>query len=250
MKRFRLAVVAAFATAAVAASSASATVYGIDNVGSIIGPTDTIDWSQLGSPGASFTTSQAVTSGLGASATVSSAGNLLQVREQGVDWNGDFASGTVVMWDDSTADVTKGGPDITIHFAQPVAAVGAQIQADFPGAFTAQIIGSNGSPVGSFIENGDSTHLGDGSAIFIGLQSTAVDISEVQFTLTSASLHPNDFAIGPVTFGSTPLTVFPGVPEPSTWAMMLAGFAMIGAVLRGLILSERRLAGLDSAPEA
>jgi hypothetical protein len=39
-----------------------------------------------------------------------------------------------------------------------------------------------------------------------------------------------------VTFGAPPATG--AVPEPSTWAMMLAGFGLVGGAIRG---SRRRL---------
>ena len=70
----------------------------------------------------------------------------------------------------------------------------------------------------TFTENGSSTSAADGSAIFIGWSGGP--ITTLQFTLTSAAFNPNDFAIGTVALSS--------VPEPSTWAMMLLGFAGLG----------------------
>ena len=242
MKGLRTAAIAAFALAATVATSASATVFGITNVGAIAGPTDSIDWSQLGATFTSVTSPVVVTSGGGASVTVSSAGGDLQRRDQGDGWSGNFAPGTALLWDDGV------GPDITLTFANPVAAVGAKIQADFFGPFTAQIVGSNGAVLGSFDEDGVASSAADDSTIFIGLQSTAIDISQIQFTLLSASNAPNDFAIGPVTFSTTPISA--GIPEPATWAMMIVGFAMVGGALRGLILSDRRLAKLEDLSEA
>ena len=63
-----------------------------------------------------------------------------------------------------------------------------------------------------------STDTDDGSAIFIGWSGGP--ITTLQFTLTAASNAPNDFAIGTVALSS--------VPEPSTWAMMMLGFAGLG----------------------
>jgi hypothetical protein len=36
-----------------------------------------------------------------------------------------------------------------------------------------------------------------------------------------------------------------GLPEPASWALMLIGFGMIGAALRGFIVANRRLARLQ-----
>lgn len=36
-----------------------------------------------------------------------------------------------------------------------------------------------------------------------------------------------------------------GLPEPASWALMLVGFGMIGGALRGLMIANRRLAGLQ-----
>ena len=226
--------VAAFAMAA--ATSASASVYGITSAGAIAGPTDTIDWSQLALTGSSVSSPLVVTSNLGSTITVTSAGGLLERVDQNNGWAGNFAPSTPLLWDD------QAGPDITLTFANPVAAVGAQIQANFFGPFTAQIVGSDGSILGAFSELGDSQSSADNTAIFIGLQSTAIDISQIEFTLLSAYTNPNDFAIGPVTFSTTPLSG--GIPEPGVWAMMIVGLAMVGAALRELLRSERRLAKL------
>ena len=36
-----------------------------------------------------------------------------------------------------------------------------------------------------------------------------------------------------------------GLPEPASWALMLLGFGMIGAALRGFVVANRRLARLQ-----
>ena len=50
--------------------------------------------------------------------------------------------------------------------------------------------------------------------------------------------------------GRTGGTSVAAVPEPATWAMMMVGFAVVGAMLRGLVMTDRRLATLSDAPEA
>jgi hypothetical protein len=96
----------------------------------------------------------------------------------------------------------------------------------------------------TFSENGDSDGGGDGAAILIGWSGGP--ITTIQFELTSASDDTaNDFAIGAVSLETA-------VPEPSTWAMMLLGFAGLG--FRGLsgIAKDRcgaRRLTLETAPE-
>jgi hypothetical protein len=211
---------------------ARASTVGITNAGAL-GAFDTINWSQIGPPFTTFSSPQSVVSAGGANASVSSAGNAFQILDQGPGgWTGNFAPGTPVLWDASK------GPDITVSFANPVSGVGAQIQPDFWGNFTAQVTvyGTTGNVLGSFTEDGYSVSndpstcitnsqaiCGANPAIFIGVADTSADISKVTFDLTSATLAPNDFAIGTLDFsGISP------VPEPATWAMMIIGFLFLG----------------------
>ncbi len=203
-------------TVALALSAVAPVQASVIGITSLTG-TDSINWSQLGPSDTFLTGSQTVLSGGGLQATVSSAGNIFAVFDQGINWGGNFAPGTAVLWDNG---VNGGGPDITLTFATPVSAVGAQIQADYYGAFTAQVVG--GGTV--FTENGTSNGNGDGSAIFIGLQSSTANISSIQFTLTSAFNNPNDFAIGTVEL----TTAATATPLPSTWTMLIAGFVGLG----------------------
>jgi hypothetical protein len=58
---------------------------------------------------------------------------LLAGRKRDPNRAGNFAPGEELLWDHMI------GPDITLTFATPVDAAGAAIQADYYGAFTAQI---------------------------------------------------------------------------------------------------------------
>jgi hypothetical protein len=176
-----------------------------------VGLTDTIDWSQLGPTSTVLSSPQTVMSVDGVTVTVSSAGGVFERRDEGDGWSGIFTPGEALLWDQGV------GPDITLTFGTPVSAAGATIQADFFGAYTAQIT-VNGAE--TFSVNGDNTGAEDGSAPFIGWSGGP--ITTLQFELTSAADAPNDFAIGTVSLGTTT------VPEPSTWAMMLLGFAGLG----------------------
>ena len=82
-------------------------------------------------------------------------------------------------------DSSTSGP-LNLDFSSPVQAVGAQIQADVDGLFTATIgaYDSNDSLLNSFTVTGLSTNAGDNSAIFIGLSDTSNTIAAVDFSIT------------------------------------------------------------------
>jgi hypothetical protein len=183
-----------------------------------LGANDTIDWSQLGAAFTNFSSPQNVISAGGLTATVSSAGGVFERVDQNNGWSGNFAPGTALLW-----TTPGGGPDITIDFATPVSGAGAQIQADFFGSFTAEIIASNGSVLGTFTENGNSTSASDNSAIFIGVLSSSANIAEIRFELTAAAASSNDFAIGPVSLNTTGAVA---APEPGS--LVLLGTALLG----------------------
>ncbi len=198
------------ASAAVLAVATPASAGGVTSPGAVI---DTIDWSQLGAEGTFVATPATVTTSLGDVVTVSNAASASLLRvDQSSAWSGNFAPGTTLLW----TTPFLGGSDITLTFKNPIYAVGAQIQADDGGPFTAQIT-VNGTQ--SFTENGVSNANADNSAIFIGWQGGP--INTVEFTLTSAATNLGDFAIGPVLI-STPGPV-PGAGVAGLAALALAG---------------------------
>lgn len=223
MKLHILAAVAALTLASAGAASAAITV--VTNVGAL-GADDSINWTQLGGDYTIVSPPVAVVTTLGHNATLSSGGSL-EKRTQGPSWNGNFSDGEALIW------TNQQGPDITLTFANLVRGVGAQIQADFFGDFTAEIIGSDGGVLGTFTENGYSDSSGEGSAIFIGLLSDTANIKSIRFDLTSASDgSTNDFAIGHVSIASGG-----AVPEPASWALMILGMGAVG----GLARTRRRM---------
>ena len=200
------------------AATSNAAVVGVSSAAALHAD-DSIDWGQLGPVATWVNPGTSATSAGGLVATLNTAGTGFQRIDQGSGWNGNFSNGEHLLW-------TSGqGPDITINFDHPVYGAGAQIQANFFGAFVAEIFGSNGSLLGSFTENGSSNANGDGSAIFIGLKSALKEITQIQFVLPSAYYAPNDFSIGSLQISSC-------VPEPSTWGMMLVGFLGVGFAVR------------------
>ena len=201
---------------AFAAGSANAAVIAV-NSAAAISPNDSIDWGQLG---ASFTTVPSpanVTSALGSTSVVlDSAGNM-ERRDQGNGWAGNFAAGAKLLWNQDAGT-------LTINFANAVKGVGAKVQRDSYGAFVAGIQ-VNGGALGSFNFNGVASGAGDDSTIFAGVLSDAYDITSITFTMDGGGAS---FAIGQLVFGAGN----GGVPEPATWAMMIAGFGMAGAAMR------------------
>ena len=182
--------------------------------------TDSFNWSQLGTTYTDVSTPVSVTSDGDMSATVLNSGGTLQRRDQGNGWDGSFAPGATLIWNQANQN------NITIDFSSPVEGAGAQIEADDFGSFTAQIdlYGSANNLLATFTENGESTSAGDNSAIYLGAHSTngAADIYSISFS-TPTSGDGNDFAIG---------NLLIGVPEPtSTYAAWVAVLACCLAVL-------------------
>jgi hypothetical protein len=77
---------------------------------------------------------------------------------------------------------------VTQGFSSPIAGFGDRIQSATFGAFTARIEAFNAANVslGVFTVNGNSTDDNDNSAVFLGRRNSALDISRVRLSLTSA----------------------------------------------------------------
>ena len=188
--------------------------------------TDSVDWSQLGSDGSSISDPFSFSTALSVSGTGSYAntgagynGDQGQVMLEGSSWAGNFTSGDYLNW-------TQNDGAITLNFGQGYTQIGAQIMADYYGAFTAQICDNNDSVC--FTENGVSNGNNDGSAIYIGIQN-GTPITSVTFNVTSASNLPDDFTINQVTLGGTANSP---VPEPSSLLLLGSGLAGLGGMLR------------------
>ncbi len=182
---------------------------------------DTVNWSQLGPDFSTINNPFTATSTGGVGVTGTFAAGTGQLRVQGSSWSGNFANGDFVVW-------TQGNGPLTLSFSQDLSQVGAQIQSDAFGAFTAQICDNLGD---CFSEVGDSTSNGDNSAIYLGLDDlTGPGITSITFSLVGDT----DFAINQLSLsGSVSQT-----PEPGSF--LLLGTGLLG--LAGVVCKKLAIA--------
>jgi hypothetical protein len=195
----------------------------------VLAGTDFIDWGTKGGVFTVLPNPFSVTSNGGLTATVSQASGTFERRDQNTGWGGSFNSGDRLLW-------TRGnnGP-ITILFATPLTAAGANFQTDFYGGFTARVdaLAADGTTVlGSYTFSGTSSSASDGSSPFAGLQATGGDVFYgLRFTGLTATSFPNDFAINQLDL--VPGAATNAVPAP-------AGLVLLGLGLPALGLTRRR----------
>lgn len=181
---------------------------------------DSVGWGQLGSVTTQIQSPASVTSVNGLSMTVSD-GGVLERRDQGSGWAGNFTLGDQLLWNQA-----NGNAITVIDLSNPISGVGAQIQANVFGPFTATISAYSGNTLlGSFNEDGDSNINGDGSAIFLGVSDTSAEITSVAFSVSDVNGF-SDFAIDTLYLNDSSTTT---TPEPTS--LLLAGSALIGLAL-------------------
>jgi len=142
---------------------------------------DSTSWAGLGPDGTTIPSPFHATSTDGVAITGTFAGGSGLTAVQGVSWTGGFPAGDHLVWTFNNATNTGTAP-LTLAFGTAVFAGGLEIQADLPGAFTAQVQAFDGA-TSLGIENLASDAAGD--PIFIGAQDTTADI-----TWSSRALGP------------------------------------------------------------
>jgi hypothetical protein len=192
---------------------------------------DIINWGQLGPPSPTvFPTPQnfTSTSGVGGTATLANNGNGA-IYKQGGNFLGNFADGDLVFY------TMRSGP-LTLNFDTPLSTVGAQIDANTYGVFTAEIQAfDNNVPLGTFTEDGTVTTSNDNSAIFLGVADTTEDITSIVYSLTAAPGDLTDFAINQVSIVPVAATPLPGT-------LFASGLGLMGWLAR-----RRKRKGLNSS---
>jgi PEP-CTERM motif len=200
---------------------------------------DSINWGQFGGSGTTVPSGSTVTTALGNTATVTDASGNPIILVQSTSWYGNFSPGDNLLYT-GAAFGSGNGPLTLLTFATAVGGIGAQIQADYYGSFTAQITAYDASNnvLGVFTENGTANGNADGSAIFIGVISSTANISSIQFALTNDVGGGNgDFAINQVSIGGPSVST---VPEPSTFAVAgLGGLGLLAYARRRTVKAKR-----------
>src|SRR6266481_2458560 len=172
------------------------------------GANDSVLWSQLGADGTTLGSTAAATSTRGSSVTLSLAGSnsLVSVTclASPCSWTGaGFTASDSLIW---TSDTGNGGNGpLTLNFSRGVSGVGALIQADRPGQFTAQIQALNGATsLGSFTvvsnANGDAAYIGV-------LDQSGANITSIVFSLMTCAGTCTDFAIDTVNLNTAPASL-------------------------------------------
>lgn len=108
-------------------------------------PTDNVNWASFGPPGTVWSTPQNWTStGATNSGQIGVVGPTnFTSMQQSVSWNGNFAPNEWLIWNQDASNFTGNAGPTGVVFNTPVSAAGAQVQADFFGAFTATVCDQN-----------------------------------------------------------------------------------------------------------
>lgn len=192
---------------------------------------DAVDWAQLPDDGSALPSPLDVVTGLGRVVTATDGTGFNRLTE-GSSWIGNFAIGDAVLWTSVDGSDALTSASLLLSFAQPVYGLGAQIQANYYGAFSATLELFDGAvPLGLFVISGLSTVDGDGSAPYLGAVDSLPSITAARFTLTTPAQDCSDlllncgFALGRVDLR--------GVGEPPTLAMVLAAALAVAALRAG-----------------
>lgn len=142
---------------------------------------DYLDMGQFGPSGTIIPSGTTGSSNLGKSISTSSAGSAYCVK-QGITWFGCFPPGENLVY-------SLGNTVIGFNFASPVRGFGFAIQSGTLGPYAANYTfkDSSNNPIATAFGFGISTTKADGSALFLGYESSTQNVSKVSIELTSTS---------------------------------------------------------------
>jgi hypothetical protein len=216
------------------------------NSASALGANDSIGWGQIfnltgGQPTQLFTGPLNVVSTNGNGATVSVGGDNMFFRVDQAprgDYYGNFPPGMQLI------DSWHNYYGITISFDRPVYGGGAQVGAGYYGHYDAIVMAFSGAHLqGTYSVAATTTTDGlNNPAPFIGILSSSPNITSLVFFADHDVFSPSETTLGTLSLNvkvhpahdldAGVLDPAAGVPEPSTWAMMLLGFAGLGFAFR------------------
>lgn len=168
------------------AADVSASVSFVASRGAL-GGTDFVDWGQFGPEAYSFVGIGLTDGGVGFYAK-DLIGYQMYRADQGSNWMGNFAPGDRLAYTQANKDNW-----VQLWFDTPTDRVGANVQPNVLGGFNGYIwaFDAYDTLLGAFDVNGNSTQDGDGSALFLGVQSTGFDISHIIFGVGANNIAIN-----------------------------------------------------------
>jgi len=252
MRTYKVALAASFLSLSGTANAATIAVFGQNNIGSRYSATgNTVTYvtdAQLASAGflSGFDLFVYTRSGssFGTGLSAAAAANVSSyVTSNIVLFNGDFqddigAANTNQLFDNALAFVTAGGKGGYIgEYTGSFAAFSSNANGYNPLGLVAGSAGTSGFNQGGADGNVQVGPGGAGSPLLSGV-SLPYNPGAVEFSATVTGVNPSgvilSFANGnPALVANSRAQIsVGGVPEPSTWAMMLLGFGAIGAGMR------------------
>lgn len=230
-------------------SEAKASIALLPDIASI-GQNDHVNWLHFGPPGTQISNSSPSIKSFGGLDVSVAMPGLTQfgvytqsaLSEQPLyfpAYGGDFSPGDSVL---ATGYGDGTGP-LTVTFGSHVSSIGFHVNSLFLGPFTVQVqaFDSGGANLRQVFASGSTTSNADGSALFVGLVSTAENIASISVFLTEKPYNglAQFMAINGIEFyssesmpGSYPdpaIVEYGGqhaIPEPGVWALLLA--SMVG----------------------
>ena len=196
---------------------------------------DSINFAQFGPQGTSVSNGATGTTYGGDTFTISDSGAGFSeyiedyshtVNGGGYTWAGEFANGETILFNNADTGLT------TISFATPVSSIqDVEAQANDGGAYTATLTAYSGTTDLGSVSYDAINNPGDpaveGTIPNLNFYGSGI----TSFTITTTN-NGGGFALGGVGGLNNPPPPISGVPEPSTWLLMLAGIGGIGLALR------------------